>query len=61
MRYRLRFGAALTAANARSGVSTSATRYYDGVRAAAAVAVAIFGFGVSFGLLSRSARMGWLA
>jgi 4-azaleucine resistance transporter AzlC len=36
-------------------------RLRDGVRAVAALAVAVFGFGVSFGLLARSAGMGWLA
>jgi 4-azaleucine resistance transporter AzlC len=37
------------------------TRYRDGARAVAALSVAVFGFGVSFGLLARSAGMGWLA
>jgi 4-azaleucine resistance transporter AzlC len=36
-------------------------RYRDGLRAVAALAVAVFGFGVSFGLLARSAGMGWVA
>ncbi len=36
-------------------------RYRDGVRAVAPLAVAVAGFGVSFGLLARSAGMGWLA
>ncbi len=36
-------------------------RFRDGVRAVAALGVAVFGFGVSFGLLARSAGMGWLA
>ena len=35
--------------------------YRDGARAVAALAVAVAGFGVSFGLLARSAGMGWLA
>jgi 4-azaleucine resistance transporter AzlC len=38
-----------------------ATRYRDGARAVAALGVAVFGFGISFGLLARSAGMGWLA
>lgn len=36
-------------------------RYRDGVRAVAPLAIAVMGFGVSFGLLARSAGMGWLA
>lgn len=36
-------------------------RYRDGVRRAAPLAVAVAGFGVSFGLLTRSAGWGWLA
>jgi len=36
-------------------------RYRDGVRAIAPVAVAVAGFGVSFGLLARSAGMGRVA
>lgn len=36
-------------------------RYRDGVRAVAPMAVAVAGFGVSFGLLARSAGMGRLA
>ncbi|MEW6058741.1 MAG: AzlC family ABC transporter permease [Actinomycetota bacterium] len=35
--------------------------YRDGARAVAALAVAVGGFGISFGLLARSAGMGWLA
>ena len=35
--------------------------FRDGARAVAAVGIAVFGFGVSFGLLARSAGMGWLA
>ena len=42
-------------------MSAQPTRYRDGARAVAALAVAVFGFGVSFGLLARSAGMGWLA
>jgi len=38
-----------------------ARSYRDGARAVAALAVAVVGFGVSFGLLARSAGMGWLA
>ncbi|MGZ4110232.1 MAG: AzlC family ABC transporter permease [Actinomycetota bacterium] len=40
---------------------TEPTRYRDGVRAVAPLAIAVAGFGVSFGLLARSAGMGWLA
>lgn len=36
-------------------------RYRDGARAVAPLAVAVLGFGISFGLLARSAGMGWLA
>jgi 4-azaleucine resistance transporter AzlC len=36
-------------------------RYRDGARVVAPLAVAVAGFGVSFGLLARSAGMGWLA
>jgi 4-azaleucine resistance transporter AzlC len=36
-------------------------RYREGLRAVAALTVAVFGFGVSFGLLARSAGIGWLA
>jgi 4-azaleucine resistance transporter AzlC len=36
-------------------------RYGDGVRAAAPIAVAVGGFGLSFGVLARSAGMGWAA
>jgi 4-azaleucine resistance transporter AzlC len=38
-----------------------ARRYRDGARAVAPLAVAVLGFGISFGLLARSAGMGWLA
>ena len=38
-----------------------ARSYRDGARAVAPLAVAVVGFGVSFGLLARSAGMGWLA
>jgi predicted branched-subunit amino acid permease len=37
------------------------TRYRDGARAVAPLAIAVAGFGVSFGLLARSTGMGWLA
>ncbi|HEX9123193.1 MAG TPA: AzlC family ABC transporter permease [Actinomycetota bacterium] len=37
------------------------TRYRHGARRVAPLAVAVFGFGVSFGLLARSAGMSWLA
>jgi predicted branched-subunit amino acid permease len=37
------------------------SRFRDGLLAVAALAVAVFGFGVSFGLLARSVGMGWLA
>jgi 4-azaleucine resistance transporter AzlC len=37
------------------------SRYRDGARAVATLAIAVFGFGISFGLLARSAGMGWLA
>jgi 4-azaleucine resistance transporter AzlC len=37
------------------------SRYRHGARAVAPLAIAVFGFGVSFGLLARSAGMGWLA
>jgi len=40
---------------------SSAHRYRDGARAVAPLAVAVLGFGISFGLLARSAGMGWLA
>jgi len=40
---------------------SSARRYRDGARAVAPLAVAVLGFGISFGLLARSAGMGWLA
>jgi predicted branched-subunit amino acid permease len=40
---------------------TPARRYRDGARAVAPLAVAVLGFGISFGLLARSAGMGWLA
>jgi 4-azaleucine resistance transporter AzlC len=36
-------------------------RYRDGAQAVAPLAVAVLGFGISFGLLARSAGMGWLA
>ena len=39
----------------------SETRYRDGARAVAPLTVAAFGFGVSFGVLARTAGMGWLA
>jgi 4-azaleucine resistance transporter AzlC len=42
-------------------VSEPGSRYRDGAKAVAALAVAVFGFGVSFGFLARSAGMGWLA
>ncbi|HEY7659992.1 MAG TPA: AzlC family ABC transporter permease [Actinomycetota bacterium] len=35
--------------------------YRDGVRAIAPISVAAFGFGVSFGVLARTAGFGWLA
>ena len=38
-----------------------ATRYRDGVRAAAPLVIAVAAFGVSFGVLARSAGMGRLA
>lgn len=38
-----------------------ARRYRDGARAVAPLAVAVLGFGISFGLLARSAGMSWLA
>ena len=38
-----------------------ATRYRDGARAAATLGVAVFAFGVSFGVLARAAGMGRLA
>jgi branched chain amino acid efflux pump len=37
------------------------TRFRDGARAVAPLAIAVAGFGVSFGVLARSAGMGWLA
>jgi branched chain amino acid efflux pump len=37
------------------------TRFRDGARAVAALAVAVVGFGISFGLLARSAGMGRVA
>jgi len=40
---------------------SSARSYRDGARAVAPLSVAVLGFGVSFGLLARSAGMGWLA
>lgn len=36
-------------------------RYRDGARAVAPLAVAVIGFGVSFGVLARTAGFGWLA
>jgi 4-azaleucine resistance transporter AzlC len=42
------------ASNQRSG-------YREGAARAAPLAVAVFGFGVSFGVLTRSVGMGWLA
>jgi len=33
----------------------------SGLRAAVPLAVAVFGFGVSFGILARTAHMGWIA
>lgn len=44
-----------------SAASPEPTRYRHGARRVAPLAVAVFGFGVSFGLLARSAGMGWLA
>jgi 4-azaleucine resistance transporter AzlC len=38
-----------------------ARRYRDGARAVAPLAVAVLGFGISFGLLARSAGTGWVA
>jgi 4-azaleucine resistance transporter AzlC len=38
-----------------------ATRYRDGARAVAPLAVAVLGFGISFGLLARAGGWGWLA
>jgi 4-azaleucine resistance transporter AzlC len=35
--------------------------YRDGVRAVAPLTIAVFGFGVSFGVLADAAGMGWLA
>jgi 4-azaleucine resistance transporter AzlC len=37
------------------------TRYRDGARAVAPLAVAVAGFGISFGLLARADGSGWLA
>jgi 4-azaleucine resistance transporter AzlC len=37
------------------------TRYRDGARAVAPFAIAVLGFGVSFGLLARVGGWGWLA
>lgn len=37
------------------------TRYRDGARAVAPFAVAVLGFGISFGLLARAGGWGWLA
>jgi 4-azaleucine resistance transporter AzlC len=37
------------------------TRYRDGARAVAPLAVAVAGFGISFGLLARADGWGWLA
>jgi 4-azaleucine resistance transporter AzlC len=37
------------------------TRYRDGARAVAPLAVAVAGFGISFGLLARTGGWGWLA
>src|ERR687885_1251189 len=37
------------------------TRLRDGVRRAVPIAIAVFPFGVSFGLLARSVGMGWVA
>jgi 4-azaleucine resistance transporter AzlC len=38
-----------------------AKRYRDGARAVAPLAVAVVGFGISFGVLARAAGFGWLA
>jgi 4-azaleucine resistance transporter AzlC len=40
---------------------SSSRRYRDGARAVAPLGIAVLGFGISFGLLARSAGMGWLA
>jgi 4-azaleucine resistance transporter AzlC len=40
---------------------TPERRYRDGARVVAPLAVAVIGFGISFGLLARTAGMGWLA
>ena len=40
---------------------THHTRYRDGARAVAPLVVAVLGFGISFGVLARTAGFGWLA
>lgn len=42
-------------------VGIEAKRYRDGARAVAPLAVAVIGFGISYGVLARSAGFGWLA
>jgi 4-azaleucine resistance transporter AzlC len=42
-------------------VAIEQKRYRDGARAVAPIAVAALGFGVSFGVLARTAGFGWLA
>jgi 4-azaleucine resistance transporter AzlC len=42
-------------------METPPRRYRDGVRAVAPLSIAVAGFGISFGLLARTAGWGWLA
>ena len=42
-------------------VAIESKRYRDGVRAVGPFAVAVAGFGISFGVLARAAGFGWLA
>lgn len=54
-------GAAVSEPPKPMGSELGPRSYRDGARAVAALAVAVVGFGISFGLLARSARMGALA
>jgi len=44
-----------------AGITVSERTYRDGARAVAPLAVAVLGFGVSFGVLARTVGFGWLA
>ncbi len=49
------------AAPTETEAGTSERTYRDGARAVAPLAVAVLGFGISFGVLARTAGFGWLA